>query len=310
LRALGGEVVARDQANVPAPGHSPKDRSLSIKLSSDAPDGFLAYTHSPRDDWRKCCDYIRRRLGLPEWQPDDEQRRTIPSAHVKKWDLAAVEVESNEGARVWNEDQLARIAAARRVFDGGVDPRDTLGERYITEHRKLAMPSELCGPVLRFHSACPWRDENTGRTVRVPALIAPFRSIDDDGITAVQRIRLNDDGSKYDRRMLGIVQRSAIKLDQRGAELHIGEGLETCMAGRQLGFGPTWALGSVGAISFFPIIQGVERLIIFGELGEASQRAIQICATRWRKAGRRVRIVMPERVSDLNDVLIERARAS
>ena len=71
------------------------------------------------------------------------------------------------------------------------------------------------------------------------------------------------------------------------------------------GYGPTWALGSIGGISFFPIIDGVKTLIILGERGDASTRAIKICGTRWRKAGRRVRVVMPApQFSDLNDVLM------
>jgi hypothetical protein len=39
-RALGGEVNGR-QVLAPGPGHSPKDRSLAIRISSDAPDGFV-----------------------------------------------------------------------------------------------------------------------------------------------------------------------------------------------------------------------------------------------------------------------------
>jgi putative DNA primase/helicase len=109
--------------------------------------------------------------------------------------------------------------------------------------------------------------------------------------------------------MLGVVDRAAIKLDPVGEKLAVGEGLETAMAARQLGYGPVWGLGSVGGISFFPVVDGVNLLIILGEQGAASTRAIKMCGTRWRKAGRRVRIVMPKaQFSDLNDVLIaERA---
>ena len=55
----------------------------------------------------------------------------------------------------------------------------------------------------------------------------------------------------------------AIKLDadenvEQG--LHIGEGIETCLAGRQLDFKPCWALGSAGAIRGFPVLSGIEAL--------------------------------------------------
>ena len=135
----------------------------------------------------------------------------------------------------------------------------------------------------------------------------PFRSIDDDAITAVHRIALNSDGTKLDRRMRGVVHRAAIKLNPLGKQLAIGEGLETAMATRQLGYGPAWALGSVGAISHFPIIDCVETLIILGERGDVSAQAIKLCGTRWKKAGRRVLIVMPDSPhSDLNVALIAR----
>jgi hypothetical protein len=65
--ALGGEVTGR-QVLAPGPGHSGKDRSLSIKLSDQAPGGFLVHSFSD-DDPIRCRDYVRQKLGLPPWQP-------------------------------------------------------------------------------------------------------------------------------------------------------------------------------------------------------------------------------------------------
>jgi putative DNA primase/helicase len=310
--ALGGEVVGANTVLCPGPGHSPCDRSLAVRLDATAPDGFLVYSHAG-DDWRACRDHVRERLGLPAWEPGDEQRRAIPQHHIDKWDLASMEAEANEPPRGWTEDELMRISMAQRIWNEGCDPRGTLAERYLREGRKLDLPDELVGHVLRFHPRCPWRDEITGRTIFVPALILPFRSINDDSITGIHRIGLRVDGKKVDRRMLGIVYRAAVKLDSLGGDtLVVGEGIETCMAARELGFKPTWALGSVGGISFFPLIDGVKRLMILGEVGEASAKAIKICGKRWQgKARRRVRIVMPnEGFSDLNDVLIAERTAS
>jgi putative DNA primase/helicase len=63
--ALGGEV-AGNQVLAPGPGHSAKDRSLSIKIDAAAPRGFLAYSHSG-DDPLRCKDYVSEKLGLPPW---------------------------------------------------------------------------------------------------------------------------------------------------------------------------------------------------------------------------------------------------
>ncbi len=64
------------QILAPGPGHSPRDRSLAVKLSPNAPDGFVVYSHVG-DDWRACRDYVKQKLGIPAWQPGDEQQRTI-----------------------------------------------------------------------------------------------------------------------------------------------------------------------------------------------------------------------------------------
>src|SRR5262249_36489845 len=105
---------------------------------------------------------------------------------------------------------------------------------------------------------------------------------------------------------IGLVHRAAVKLGAPGDKLAIGEGVETCLAAMQLGISPAWALGSVGAISFFPVLEGVKELTILAEAGDASARAIQICGRRWRRAGRRVFISKSNIGADHNDFLMQR----
>jgi putative DNA primase/helicase len=306
-RALGGEVSGR-QVLAPGPGHSPRDRSLAIHLSNKAPDGFLVHSHAG-DDWRDCREYVRSRLGLPPWAPGDgrEQQRTVKPQYIDKWDFFDLEVEQ---ARYRSEDDLVRIDRAQGLWNESLDPRGTVTESYL-QSRALDLPNHLAGEVLRFHPRTPWRNENTGRTDSIPCMIAAFRSLDDNIVTAVHRIRLDrpERWPKTERRMFGIVQSAAVQLVARQAKLTIGEGVETCMAACQLGLGPAWALGSVGAISFFPIIEGVSELTILAEAGDASARAVQICGRRWHRAGRRVLISRSKVGSDHNDALMQR-RAS
>jgi len=302
--ALGGEAVG-NQIKAPGPNHSPRDRSLSIRLEPSAPSGFVVFSHAG-DDPIICKDYVRRRLGLPSWQPGDEQDRSIDRHHVSAFDRVAVEQESAPRPRT--EDELIRINSARQIWGESGDPRGTLADQYL-RLRCLVLTDDLAGTVLRFHPRCPWRDENTGSRGNVPALIAAFRSIDDDEITAIHRIALSPDGTKLDRRMLGPAHRTAVKLDKGDTDtLAIGEGIETCMAGRQLGFEPAWALGSVGSISFFPVLEHVKTLRIFAETGKASSDAIQFCGRRWSRAGRRVKIIRPTTGADLNDQLISESK--
>lgn len=65
--ALGGEVSG-NQILAPGPNHSPKDRSLSIRLDDTAPDGMVVYSFAG-DDPLACKDYVREKAGLARWEP-------------------------------------------------------------------------------------------------------------------------------------------------------------------------------------------------------------------------------------------------
>jgi putative DNA primase/helicase len=85
--------------------------------------------------------------------------------------------------------------------------------------------------------------------------------------------------------------------------LVVGEGIETTLTARQLGFRPAWALGSVGAIAAFSVLSGIEALTILAEAGKPSADAVQICGQRWSEAGREVIVVSPRMGADINDAL-------
>jgi putative DNA primase/helicase len=61
-RLLGGEVHGNGVI-APGPGHSPQDRSLSIKFTSKHRDGFVVHSFAGDDDLA-CKDYVRCKLGL------------------------------------------------------------------------------------------------------------------------------------------------------------------------------------------------------------------------------------------------------
>src|SRR4051812_46399527 len=70
-RALGGDVH-RDEVHAPGPGHSPKDRSLSVRIDPAASDGFVVYSFSSKDagDFAGLRDYVKDKLGCPKWTPN------------------------------------------------------------------------------------------------------------------------------------------------------------------------------------------------------------------------------------------------
>jgi hypothetical protein len=274
-------------------------------LDRDAPDGFWVHSFA-NDDWQTCRDYVRGRLGLPEWEPGDEQSRRVGVSRLGEFDRRAVDAES--APHPFSDDDLNRIKRAREIWDQAVDPCHTLAEDYLNA-RGLELGAVVAGRVLRFHARCPWRNENTGTIEFVPALIAAFRSIDNDQFSAIHRIALNPDASKRGKRMLGVVHRAAVKIDPKpiDGELAVGEGVETCVAADQLGIFPVWALGSSGAITHFPVLLGVRKLRLLGENDPASAEAIQACGLRYQRAGRAVTVIKPTTPghNDLNDVVRE-----
>lgn len=66
-RLLGGEASG-NRILAPGPGHSSRDRFLSIRLDPSAQEGFVVHSFA-RDDPLACRDHVRAVLGLPavEW---------------------------------------------------------------------------------------------------------------------------------------------------------------------------------------------------------------------------------------------------
>jgi hypothetical protein len=286
--ALGGEVSGV-QVLAPGPGHSDRDRSLSVRVSSDAPDGFLAYSHSG-DDWKACRDHICDKIGIErrDWsrvgpkpgprgpREREQKNQGVPSTHF----LQGV-----------GHDDAKRIADAIASFREGVNPCGTLVEDYFA-HRHLEI-DDLADGVIRW-------------SARSGAMLALFRNIRTGRPQAVSRTFLDPDARKIERKFLGPVGGAAIMLDafdQVSHGLHVGEGLESCQAARQLGLRPCWALGSAAAVAAFPVLRGVETLTILAEHDDASARATETCGLRWHAAGREVLVTKPYRGKDLNDAL-------
>jgi hypothetical protein len=105
-------------------------------------------------------------------------------------------------------------------------------------------------------------------------MVAALRSIRTDEITGIHRTALTPEGTKIGRKMYGTAGGAAIMLDGHpGPSLTIGEGIETTLSARQLGFGAAWALGSVGAIAAFPVLPGVSSLSLLEEVDQSGASA-------------------------------------
>jgi putative DNA primase/helicase len=207
---------------------------------------------------------------------------------------------------------------ARRLWNEAVPIAGTVAEFYLHQVRHLilpvaefrlhrirhlVLPPDISPRVLRFHPDCPF-----GPDVRHQCLLALYRSIIGDEPRAIMRTALAPNGLKIGRMALGPVSGAAIKLSNDVDEtmaLTVGEGLETTLAGMEIGFAPAWALGGLSAIAKFPVLTRVKELTILGETGDggANERAANECAVRWNADGRAVCRVAPLFDGDLDDAL-------
>ena len=94
-KALGGEVN-RSQVLAPGPGHSAIDRSLSVKLDSNAPDGFLVHSFAG-DDPIVCRDHVREKAGLEPFKPNGGGRQRASNDAIERALMAAVAGQRRDG---------------------------------------------------------------------------------------------------------------------------------------------------------------------------------------------------------------------
>jgi hypothetical protein len=167
------------------------------------------------------------------------------------------------------------------------------------------------GEVLRFHPHCPFGGQMH------PCMVGLFRTIEGNRPVAIHRTALTPEGRKIDRMTLGPIGGAAIKLTADAGVtmgLHVGEGIETTLAGMMppRNFRPAWALGSAGGIAKFPVLAGIEALTVLVDHDkpdrngrQAGHAAAQECGERWKAAGQDVYYVVPDRLGDdMADVVI------
>ncbi len=296
-RALGGEVVGL-QVVAPGPGHSAKDRSMSVRLSPGAPDGFLAFSHAG-DDWRACRDHVKACLGL--------SREKAPRGASEARRQATEPRREDDGHNAHKARALASAAAYVREMR---PVRGTPGERYVCDSRRI--DTDTIADVLERTDAIGWHPRvyfnQPGHPLhgqRLGCIVAVMT----DPVTAkptgaISRTYLDDNLRKIGKaRSLGtgggVVRLSRDEDVLEG--IHVGEGLETALSAMALGLRPTWALGSKGEIAKFPVLPGVEALTILAEPDAGAE--VEACASRWHAAGREVLINRPMIGKDLNDAI-------
>jgi Toprim domain/CHC2 zinc finger len=212
-----------------------------------------------------------------------------------------------------NQGEIDRQNSERalKIWNGAGRIGGTPAERYLHRRSLHDLPDD---DVLRFHPACPF-----GKT-RIACLLALYTDIMTNVPKAVGRTAIDAVGNKLGRMSLGPVGGAAIKVDDDAdveLGLTVGEGLESVLAARQLGFRPAWALGSAGAIRNFAVLPGITALTIITDNDkpdahgrQAGQEAALACSARWTAAGIEVRRVVPRTAgADMADIAVQEGAA-
>ncbi|AUX76289.1 DUF7146 domain-containing protein [Sinorhizobium fredii] len=271
---LDGELGRNGIVTCPGPGHSAKDRSLSVWFDGD---DLRVYSFAG-DDWQVCKDFVRERLGLPAWEPGKGQKRT-PALAARR--------------RSADRDEVARIDVVRRLWGQAEDPRVAPVMTYL-RHRGLPPLDDDQIPVFRYHPRCPFDGEH------VPALIARFSPIENDPgrraePTALFRIRLDRYSGDRRKLALGPSRRQVIKLyeDISLGGVGITEGVEKGLALAASGWRPIWVTCGTSTMRTFPLLPWMEFLTVFCDRDDPGRNAALAAVTRWHEAGREARILAP-----------------
>jgi Toprim domain/CHC2 zinc finger len=263
------------------------DHTPSLHIYDDHFHCFVCSAHGDQVDWLMQVEDLER----------DEAIQVLET-----WDRPLI-----KRAPTQDDDENKRRASALQLWEAAKPITGTLAERYLADTRRInltALPATI-EEALRFHPHCPF---GSGRR---PCLIALMRNATNNEAIGIQRTALTPDAKKIDRRMLG--RAGIVKLWPARDQLILGEGLETTLAAATripyhgAPLQPAWATLSAPALRRFPLIAGVERLIILADhdLNGEGQAAAEQCKQHWQQAGRTGVVLLPEQPgTDFNDIAI------
>lgn len=289
---LGGDLVGRDNLLAPGPGHSAKDRSLSIRLVPTAPEGFLVHSFAG-DDPVVCKDHVRRSLGLESagsnaWRP---RRRPLPQRRT------------GQGRRLSDKGDAhsqSRLSLALSLWRRSTPIEGTLAERYLHARRCTG------GSPATLRFLAPRKREQH------PAMIAAFGIPDepepgrlemrDDCVAGVHLTLLAADGSAKagtgrDKLMVGSSTGSPIVLAPPNdlLALTICEGIEDALSINQVTRQGAWAAGSAGRLPALADIVPtyIDSVTIVADADDVGIENAKRLASRLRKRGVFAEVKMP-----------------
>ena len=262
LKALvercGGELHGH-YALLPGPGHSRRDRSLSVTIGREGQPVFHSFAGDPFEAVR---DYLGLEARPGSAPRDPALQRKIQQATEKERQQR--EAESLDFCReVWSKTVLASRSPV---------------ERYLNSRRINRIPR-----VIRYHPAAPLDYQGNHLA---PAMVAVIQ--DRAGTPCGLHVTaLKPDGSDKagpnPRRMFGQVKGGAIRLAPMSDQLAVAEGIETALSFAALTGQATWSCMSAAGLEAFEPPPGLEDLTIAADGDEPGMRAARALVERARR---------------------------
>lgn len=289
VKRLGGDLYNGGRAAlVPSPGHTRKDRGLSLRLTPDG-NRVLWFSHNHAD-----AREVWKHLGLEGVQAREE---------------TAAERRKREAEERAERDRRRTFCA--KLWQGTAEALGSPVERYL-KGRAITGPIP---PAIRFHAAAPSRyptaDQPNPPTF--PAMVAIATAEDGKTAAGLHVTFLQPDGSakanlRQARRMFGELGGAVVQLGPfpEGGELAVAEGIETALAYRDLTGATTWAALSTAGLRRFMPPRGLSRLVIAADSDDGpnfdGMAAARVCAERASRRCEAVICPAPEGL-DWNDAL-------
>jgi len=197
-----------------------------------------------------------------------------------------------------------RQMAARRIIAASLPIGGTIAETYLRRRGVCAFADYA---ALRFHPRCFYRDGETGRCERWPALIAVVSDLA-GATTGVHRTYLARDGGgkapvATPRRSLGAILGHGAWFGRTGDILAAGEGVETVLSLKcVLPTMPMVAALSASNLAAILLPLSLRRLYVACDADQAGTRATSALRQRAARQGVEA-IALSPRLGDFNDDL-------
>lgn len=287
VATLGGDLYAGGRrANVPAPGHGPHDRSVSLLADGDR---LVAHSFGGAS-WREVLDDLRAR-GLI----DAANRLTGAAGGPPVLSAAAAPARSE------------RVAAARRLWSEAGPLAPGAPAALYCERRGVTLPlGSVSG--LRAHAAAPVAVYRPDRR-RSPALVAAAQA-PGGALTAVEITYLTDAGRRRrlaaPRKVVGVLPPgAAVRLAPAAEEMLVAEGVFTALAATEIFGRPGWALLGAHNLARWSPPEGVRRVIVAADNGRVGAAAAARLAASLQAAGVQAQVRRPPAgFGDWNDLRV------